>query len=128
MAAFWGLLGGAVVEAFDTVDVMRRTGRWPWRTMARERPVGLGVWLVAVVVRVGAGAATAAAAGAGGLYGNAIGAFAIGAAGPVALQAIIARTSVPASAPAPHREPGRVPATSEDQAFHTTLEEVSDET
>jgi hypothetical protein len=128
VAAFWGLLGGAVVEAFDTADVMRRTGTWPWRTLARARPVGVRVWLVSLVVRLGAGAATAAAAGAGGLYGNAIGAFAIGAAGPVALQAIIARTSVAAAVPVPNREPGRVPATSEDQLTRAVLEEVPDET
>jgi hypothetical protein len=128
IAALWGLLGGAVVEAFDTADVMRRTGKWPWRTVARQRPVGVGVWLVSLLVRLGAGAATAAAAGAGDLYGNAIGAFAIGAAGPVALQAIIARTSVASGVPAAQGEPGQAVATSDVHVTHAVLKEAPDET
>ena len=101
-AALWALLGGFALEGFDTVDMMRRTGKWPWRTLARRRPIGPTVWLVSLAVREGAGAATAAAAASGDVIGNnVLGAFAIGALGPMALQSIIARTAI-AAGPPPH--------------------------
>ena len=66
---------------------------------------GSGVGFVAGdSARLGSGAITGAAAAAGGVIGNETGAFAIGAAGPIALQAIIARTTVVAP---PQPEPER---------------------
>lgn len=143
LAALWGCLGGAAVEAFDTADVMRRTGKMPWKGRARQRPIGFGVWLVALMIRLGASAATAAVASAGGLIANPVGAFVIGVGGPVALQAIVARTAIANDIPrkavpvrsastSRRREPDRGAAASKSTRSskdpdRPALEEVSDD-
>lgn len=87
--ALWGAVGGAVVEAYDAVAVVRRTGTWPWSDPPGHLAKGgLGVWLFAAVVRIAAGAGTAAAAS--GQISGELGAFGIGVAGPLALERLVA--------------------------------------
>jgi hypothetical protein len=96
VGAMWGVLGGAVVEAYDTVAVARATRRWPWldpgkpskETTQTERWNAFGVWLFAATVRVAAGGGVAAAASSQ-VIGE-LAAFGLGVAGPLALERITA--------------------------------------
>jgi hypothetical protein len=93
--AVWGAVGGAVVEAYDTVALVRATGRWPW--LDPEIPAGavsaatrwnaFGLWVFSTLVRVAAGSGTAAAAS--GQISGELGAFGLGVAGPLALERIL---------------------------------------
>jgi hypothetical protein len=91
-----GGLGGLVVEAYDTVAVLRATHRWPWlhttkRSRTSERAArwnAFGIWATAVVLRIGAGGVTASAV-ASQITGELV-AFALGVAGPLALERILA--------------------------------------
>jgi hypothetical protein len=105
-AALWGLLGGLVVEAYDNVDEMRRTGCLPWKRRVGRKQIGLAVWLFALLLRVGAGAVVAAVAAAGGVFSGPLGSFAVGVGGPLALESIMRR--IPLSAGAPDPADGRV--------------------
>jgi hypothetical protein len=92
----WGAVGGAVVEAYDTLAVVRATGTWPWLyprdsgTSAGARWNAFGLWLFATVVRIAAGGGVAAAAS--GQVSGALGAFGLGVAGPLALERLAAVT------------------------------------
>ena len=94
VAALWGLVGSLVVEAFDNVEAMRRTGVLPWRARVGRRQVGMGVWCFALVLRTCAGAGTAAACGSGGILVGPLGAFAVGVGGPLALESVMRRVPV----------------------------------
>ena len=84
------------MEAYDTVAVIRVTGRWPWldpdaslAKMGRaERWSAFGLWLFAVLVRIAAGGGTAAAAS--GQVSGELGAFGLGVAGPLAMERVLA--------------------------------------
>lgn len=94
--ALWGALGGLVVELYDIVAVARATRRWPWldpgepvaETTSGERWNAFGVWLLGTTARVAAGAGVAAAAS--GQVSGELAAFALGVAGPLALERILA--------------------------------------
>jgi hypothetical protein len=94
--ALWGALGGLVVELYDIVAVARATRRWPWldpakpaaETTRAERWNAFGVWLLATTARVAAGSGGAAAAS--GQVTGELAAFALGVAGPLALERILA--------------------------------------
>jgi hypothetical protein len=95
-SALWGVIGGAVVEAYDTVAVVRATRNWPWLdpdTLSAEmswsrRFSAFGLWLFAAIVRIAAGGGTAAAASSQ-LTGE-LGAFGLGVAGPLAMERLLA--------------------------------------
>lgn len=94
--ALWGALGGLVVELYDIVAVARATRRWPWldpdqsaaETTREERWNAFGVWLFATMARVTAGSVSAAATS--GQVTGELAAFALGVAGPLALERILA--------------------------------------
>jgi len=112
--AIWGAIGGAVVEAYDTVAVVRATGRWPWldpdtppeELTSTDRWNRFGVWLFAAVVRIAAGGGLAAAAS--GQVSGELGAFGLGVAGPLALERILAVLQLK---PAPTTPAARTEAT-----------------
>jgi hypothetical protein len=100
--AMWGVIGGAVVEAYDLVAVARATRRWPWlalgkpakKTTRAERWNAFGVWFLATITRIAAGGGVAAAASS--QVGGELAAFGLGVAGPLVLERILAAYVNPA--------------------------------
>lgn len=102
--AMWGVIGGAVVEAYDLVAVARATRRWPWldpdkpakETTRAERWNAFGVWFLATITRIAAGGGVAAAASS--QVTGELAAFGLGVAGPLVLERILAAYVSPAPA------------------------------
>jgi hypothetical protein len=105
----WGALGAICVEVFDSFTVLRSNNRWPW--FGRTTPLSaltrsqrwdaFAKWLAACVFRV-AGGAIAGAVG-GTVESSALGTFALGISGPVALERLTALAH--AEIPAPRAMP-----------------------
>jgi hypothetical protein len=82
--AGWGLAGGLCVEALWLHTQIRGAkGHWSWR---RPIPQGPTAYLISVVARVGVGGLVAAAAAGSGRVSNALIAFGLGVAAPLAVE------------------------------------------
>lgn len=90
-AAFWGFLGALVVEAYDNLDEIRRSGQPLWKRRVGRKQIGFGIWIFSVALRVGSGAIVAAVAVAGGAVTGPLATFAIGVGGPLALEGLMRR-------------------------------------
>jgi hypothetical protein len=83
--ALWGLAGAASNQALAYIEASQRVKGWPWK---RPHGPGGGAYLVSVLLHCVIGALVAAAAAQSGVVHNALLAFGMGVAAPVAVRKV----------------------------------------